>query len=111
MAAETIGDHRMACLEIRGGNRRESYSVQLPGLSAWISCRPRPPASEGGDLHYMTVCSKGAISRVVLADVAGHGEVVSSVADRLRARKHVETWPQSILLTQQDFLMDHGRLA
>jgi hypothetical protein len=26
---------------------------------------------QGGDLHYMTVCSGGAISRVVLADVAG----------------------------------------
>ena len=51
------------------------------------------------------------MSRVVLADVAGHGEVVSSVADRLRTRKHVDTWPKSILLTQQDFLMDHGRLA
>jgi hypothetical protein len=38
------------------------------------------------------------MSRVVLADVAGHGEVVSSVADRLRTRKHVDTWPQSILL-------------
>ena len=62
---------------------------------------------QGSYLRYMTVC----ISRVVLADVAGHGEVVSSVADRLRTRKHVDTWPQSILLTQQDFLMDHGRLA
>jgi phosphoserine phosphatase RsbU/P len=102
MAAERIGDHRMACLEIRGGNRRESYSVELPGLSAWISCRPLPPASEGGDLHYMTVCSKGAISRVVLADVAGHGEVVSSIAERLRdgLRKHVDTWDQSILVQE-----------
>jgi len=41
------------------------------------------------------------MSRVVLADVAGHGEVVSSVADRLRTRKHVDTWPQSILLAGQ----------
>jgi phosphoserine phosphatase RsbU/P len=92
----------MACLEIRGGNRRESYSVELPGLSAWISCRPLTPATEGGDLHYMTVCGRGAISRVVLADVAGHGEVVSSVAERLRdgLRKHVNTWDQSILVQE-----------
>ena len=102
MAAEPIGDHRMACLEIRGGNRRESYSVELPGLSAWVSSRPLPPASEGGDLHYMTVCSKGAISRVVLADVAGHGEVVSSIAERLRdgLRKHVDTWDQTVLVQE-----------
>ena len=99
---ETIGDHHLACLEIRGGNRRESYSVELPGLAAWISCRPLPPASQGGDLHYMTVCSKGAISRVVLADVAGHGEVVSTIAERLRdgLRKHVNTWDQSILVQE-----------
>ena len=50
----------------------------------------------------MTVCSKGAISRVVLADVAGHGQPVSSVADRLRdgLRRHVNTWDQSILLQE-----------
>jgi phosphoserine phosphatase RsbU/P len=102
MAAETTGDHRMACLEIRGGNRRESYSAELPGLSAWASCRPLTPATEGGDLHYMTVCSKGAISRVVLADVAGHGEAVSSIAERLRngLRKHVNTWDQSTLVRE-----------
>lgn len=100
--AETTGDRHLACLEIRGGNRRESYSAELPGLSAWISCRPLPPASQGGDLHYMTVCSKGAISRVVLADVAGHGEVVSTIAERLRdgLRKHVNTWDQSILVQE-----------
>jgi serine phosphatase RsbU (regulator of sigma subunit) len=100
--SETIDDRHMACLEIRGGNRRESYSVELPGLSAWIACRPLTPATEGGDLHYMTVCGKGAISRVVLADVAGHGEGVSSIAERLQhaLRTHVNTWDQSILLRE-----------
>ena len=46
---------------------------------------------QGGDLHYMTVASKGDMSWVVLADVAGHGKVVSSVTDRSRdgLRKHV----------------------
>jgi serine phosphatase RsbU (regulator of sigma subunit) len=100
--AETIDDRHMSCLEIRGGNRKESYSVELPGLSAWIACRPLTPATEGGDLHYMTVCGKGAISRVVLADVAGHGEGVSSIAERLQhaLRTHVNTWDQSILLRE-----------
>jgi serine phosphatase RsbU (regulator of sigma subunit) len=71
-------------------------------LSAWISCRPLPPSTEGGDVHYLTVCGEGAISRVVLADVAGHGEIISAVAERLRdgLRKHVNTWDQSILLQE-----------
>src|SRR5579872_3794539 len=102
MAVEANATHRLACLEIRGGNRRESYSVELPGLSGWVSCQPLTPSSHGGDLHYLTVCGGGNISRIVLADVAGHGDIVSSVADRLRVglRKHVNTWDQSILLQE-----------
>ena len=93
---------QMACLEIRGGNRRESYSVEMPGLEAWISCQPLTPSCEGGDLHYLTVCGQGAISRVVLADVAGHGDVVAEVAGRLRngLRRHVDNWDQSVLLQE-----------
>jgi sigma-B regulation protein RsbU (phosphoserine phosphatase) len=37
---------------------------------------------------------------VVLADVAGHGEIVSSAAVRLRdaLREHVDHWDQSMLI-------------
>ena len=88
---------RMACLEIRGGNERASYSIDLPGMAAWVSCRPLTPATRGGDLHYLSVCSQGFVSRITLADVAGHGELVSSVAERLRnvLRKHSDAWDQS----------------
>lgn len=88
---------RLACLEIRGGNERASYSIDLPGMTAWVSCRPLTPARCGGDLHYLSVCSQGFVSRITLADVAGHGELVSSVAVRLREvlRKHSDAWDQS----------------
>ena len=102
MPAEANEVHRLACLEIKGGNRRDEYSVELPGLSGWVSCQPLTPSIEGGDLHYLTVCGEGAVSRVVLADVAGHGDIVSAVADRLRdsLRKHVNTWDQTVLLQE-----------
>src|SRR5262245_22773462 len=32
--------YRLACLELRGGNRGAIYPIELPGLNAWISCRP-----------------------------------------------------------------------
>jgi sigma-B regulation protein RsbU (phosphoserine phosphatase) len=88
---------RLACLEIRGGNERATYSVELPGLIAWVSCRPIAPSTRGGDLHYLSVCSQGFVSRIALADVAGHGELVSAVADTLRdlLRKHADEWDQS----------------
>ena len=88
---------RLACLEIKGGNERVDYSLELPRLIALVSCRPMAPATRGGDLHYFSVCSQGSVSRIALADVAGHGEVVSDVANTLRdlLRKHADKWDQS----------------
>ena len=91
---------RLSCLELRGGNHHATYSAELPGLDAWVSCRPLRPAANGGDLYYLSVCSKGAISRVALADVAGHGETVSRAATRLQEalRLHADHWDQSLLI-------------
>jgi len=91
---------QMACLEIRGGNRLAVCGTELPGLNAWVSCRPLEPATRGGDLYYLSVCSRGSISRVIIADVEGHGETVSAVAERLRIalREHVDDWDQSALV-------------
>jgi sigma-B regulation protein RsbU (phosphoserine phosphatase) len=94
--------YKLACLEIRGGNRSAVYGADLPGLKAWVSCRPLQPATRGGDLYYLSVCSKGSISRVTIADVAGHGESVSATAEHLREalQKHADDWDQSALIRQ-----------
>ncbi len=91
---------RLACREVRGGNRLAVFSAELPGLAGWISCHPLEPSTRGGDLYYMSACSQGAIARVVLADVSGHGEAVSAAAGRLRnsLRQHIESWDQSALI-------------
>jgi serine phosphatase RsbU (regulator of sigma subunit) len=91
---------RLSCLELRGGNHHATYSAEMPGLAGWISCRPLQPSARGGDVYYLTVCSHGAIARVTLADIAGHGEVVSQAALRLRdaLRVHADHWDQSHLI-------------
>jgi sigma-B regulation protein RsbU (phosphoserine phosphatase) len=78
------------------------HKAELPGLDAWISCRPLLPATRGGDLYYLSVCSQGSISRITLADVSGHGEGVSTLAERLREslREHADHWDQSALIRQ-----------
>lgn len=93
---------RLACLEVRGGNHLAAYSAELPGLAGWVSCQPLQPSPRGGDLYYMSACSHGVIARVVLADVSGHGEAVSTAAGRLRdaLRQHVEQWDQSTLIRE-----------
>jgi sigma-B regulation protein RsbU (phosphoserine phosphatase) len=93
---------RLACQEVRGGNHLAAYSAELPGLAGWVSCHPLQPSPRGGDVYYMSACSQGVMARVVLADVAGHGEAVSAAAARLRdaLRRHVEHWDQSTLIRQ-----------
>jgi len=102
MLPETDQPYRLACLELRGGNRAGAYSAELPGLAGWVSCRPLVPSQRGGDLYYLSTCSRGAVARVVLADVAGHGEVVSAAAAQLQEalREHVDHWDQSMLIRQ-----------
>jgi phosphoserine phosphatase RsbU/P len=102
MIEEAEHVQRLACQELRGGNHLAAYSVELPGLAGWVSCHPLRPSPRGGDLYYLSACSQGIIARVVLADVAGHGEVVSAAAIRLRdaLRQHVEQWDQSTLIRQ-----------
>lgn len=94
--------YRLSCLELRGGNDSVCYPAEIAGLAGWVSSRPLSPATHGGDLHYLSLCSRGELARVVLADVAGHGDVVSAVADRLRdaLRQNVERFDQSILIRE-----------
>jgi phosphoserine phosphatase RsbU/P len=93
---------RLACREVWGGNRKADHAVELPGLSGWIHSSPLDPASAGGDVYYFSVCSHGIISRVALADVAGHGSSASSTAEGLHSilRKHIDSWDQSVLMSE-----------
>src|ERR1700683_2413220 len=102
MAEEPERVYRLACLELRGGNHLAAYPAELPGLVAWVSCRPLHPSPRGGDLYYLSACSQGVVARVALADVAGHGEAVSSAAVRLHdaLRQYVDNWDQSALIQQ-----------
>src|SRR5260370_27148098 len=102
MLEEAEKVHRLACLEVRGGNHLAEYSTELPGLAGWVSCHPLRPSPRGGDLYYLSAWSRGVIARVVLADVAGHGEVVSSAAVRLHNAllQHIDQWDQSTLIGQ-----------
>lgn len=87
-------------MEIWGGNRFVESSVELPGLDAWVYSRPHGGAEGGGDVHYVSSCAAGMIARVLVADVAGHGQLVSETANRLRRlmRRHVNDHDQVRLM-------------
>jgi serine phosphatase RsbU (regulator of sigma subunit) len=58
--------------------------VTLPGLEAWVFAVPHANAASGGDVHFVSSCGSGRITRMMLADVAGHGERVAQTARDLR---------------------------
>ena len=87
----------MKCLEIWGGNQGVEKHFHRPGLDIWVYSCPHENAASGGDVYYLSSCASGRISRMLLADVSGHGPRVSRLARRLRdlMRRHVNSISQA----------------
>ena len=101
---------RLACFELWGGNRSADHAVDLPGLAGWVHAAPLDPAAPGGDVHYFSVCSRGMVSRIAVADVAGHGLQASSMAVTLRdaLQRHTDHWDQSALMQELNEAFRHA---
>jgi serine phosphatase RsbU (regulator of sigma subunit) len=87
-------------MEIWGGNHPVESAVTTPGLDAWVYSKPFEGASRGGDVHYVSLCGGGIITRIILADVSGHGEVVAGFAASLRTlmRRNINRKSQTRLV-------------
>ncbi len=85
--------HALQCMEIWGGNAAIHSAVSVPGVDAWISSDPCEGAAEGGDIHYISQCGAGKISRFFIADVSGHGATVAALASQVRGmmRRNINT--------------------
>ena len=74
----------MQCMEVWGGNQHVDSGVVMAGLDAWVFSRPHGQSAGGGDVYYVSSCATGRITRLLVADVSGHGEVVAGTAASLR---------------------------
>ncbi|MDY7107307.1 MAG: PP2C family protein-serine/threonine phosphatase [Planctomycetota bacterium] len=91
-AASDADSVRLSCAQVRGGNTAVSESVDLPGARAVVFSRPAA-SGRGGDVHYVSVCGSGLISRFCVADVVGHGQTVAAVSDELhRVLRRLMNW-------------------
>ncbi len=90
----------MRCMEIRGGSRAVEDAFGTPGLDGFLLSRPYKGAERGGDLHYISLCGGGVITRVIVADVSGHGASVAEFSEALRSlmRKNINTKSQTRLV-------------
>jgi phosphoserine phosphatase RsbU/P len=87
----------MQCMEVWGGNQPTDSGVVMSGLDAWVYCKPFGASAGGGDVYYVSSCATGRITRLLVADVSGHGAAVSELAADLRAmmRRYVNYLDQS----------------
>lgn len=95
----------MACMEVWGGNSATDRSFSMLGLETWIYSRPYQQADGGGDVYYISRCATGRITRLLVADVSGHGAHVAQIGERLRRlmRRHVNH------IEQRQFLAEMNR--
>lgn len=75
---------RMQCMEVWGGNDHADRGVAMAGLDAAVYSAPVGQSGSGGDIHYLSSCATGRITRILIADVSGHGESVADIARELR---------------------------
>lgn len=98
---------RMQCMEVWGGNQQVDRVLQTTGLDVWMYSQPHANSQSGGDVYYVSSCASGRITRILLADVSGHGEAVADRAEVLRSmmRRNINYIDQSSLVNSinQDF--------
>lgn len=113
-AADGDSTHPLQCMQVWGDNRAADSGVVMPGLDAWVHSSPAGTDDAGGDVYYVSSCATGRIVRLLVADVAGHGADVATIASKLRTlmRRHMNQPDQRKLLRQinREFL-GHNRLG
>src|SRR4026207_2540255 len=99
-AATPAAQPTMQCMEVWGGHQASDNGVIMPGLDAWVVSRPYEGDDAGGDIHYVSSCNTGRITRVLIADVSGPGQHVAKVASALRLlmRRYVNYIDQTRLV-------------
>lgn len=109
--------HTLQCMDIWSGNEAVENSASTPGLEIFVYSRPYAGERRGGDIHYVSLCAGGVTTRLMLADVSGHGTAVASTARTLRTlmRRFMNSKSQTRLVRDlnREFtrLSDDGRFA
>jgi sigma-B regulation protein RsbU (phosphoserine phosphatase) len=74
--------YRLPYASIWGGIEPASLDVCTQGVTASL-CSTASGGQRCGDIYYMSVCSNDQRTRIVVADVRGHGEQVSEISSWL----------------------------
>ena len=80
-----ISPVRKNCMEVAGGRLTYEANYEMPGLEMQISSRqPDQCLMGGGEVHYVSSCASGRITRVMLADICGSEETIKRMSCEMR---------------------------
>jgi len=102
--------YRIRCAEVWGGIGSRDEDVCSGGLVASLHSSACD-GGNGGDIYYLSVCEKDSLTRIAVADVAGHGSEVSDVSQWLYGilEEHMnDTDCDRILAELNRSAIDHG---
>ncbi len=77
-----MSGHRIHCGQVWGGFAEEDQDLCSGDLTASLFSSSAA-GGEGGDVYYLSTCGGDQLTRIVLADVVGHGAEVAEVSDWL----------------------------
>jgi phosphoserine phosphatase RsbU/P len=84
--------HRLQCSQVWGGVRDEDVDACSAALHVSLfstACDgDGKGGGKGGDIYYLSVCDSDELTRVVLADVVGHGQSAARVSEWLYDAMH-----------------------
>jgi sigma-B regulation protein RsbU (phosphoserine phosphatase) len=70
----------LQCTEVWGGSGASDVSISLAGVRGEVWAQPFDGDVAGGDIHFLSVCGITKLSKVVLADVSGHGAATARIS-------------------------------
>ena len=80
-----VPTERKSCMEITGGRKSEDVQYQMPGLQMRIFSKQSEQGLEGGgEIHFVSSCASGRITRILIADICGSESIFKQFSCQIR---------------------------
>lgn len=99
---ETFRRFKLKCMDLWSGNQSVENEVSTPGMDLFVFSRPYQSEKQGGDVYHVSLCAGGIVTRMILADVSGHGAAIGVTSRTLGAlmRRYMNSKDQTRLVSQ-----------
>lgn len=92
---------KLPCMDLWSGTQSMESELSTPGLEIFVYSRPDGGALSGGDVYHVSLCAGGVTTRILLADVSGHGSAIAQTSHTLRSlmSRHINAKNQTRLVS------------